>query len=189
MPPIPEEWRDVVGYKGIYRVSNYGRVRSLTRYVKFRRWSGWLTVKGRMLNPTTKTNGYPRMILSKDGNKKVAYVHQLVLEAFVGPCPVGMQCRHFPDRDPTNNKVWNLSWGTPEENSQDKIVHGTSGKGISKLRGEANNLAKLTDDDVREIRRAYAAGEGSQQQIADRYGIYQTTVSVIVRGKAWKHVT
>jgi hypothetical protein len=52
-------------------------------------------------------------------------VHRLVLEAFVGPCPIGMQCRHFPDPNPANCNLKNLQWGTPMENTEDKRVHGT----------------------------------------------------------------
>lgn len=55
-------------------------------------------------------------------------------------------------------------------------------------RGEQSGTAKLTEDDVREIRRAYAAGEGSQRAIADWFGIEQTAVSQIVRRVRWAHV-
>jgi hypothetical protein len=188
MPPIPERWRDVVGYEGLYKVSDRGKILSVPRVVKSKGGNGWQRVRGGILNPTIKTNGYPRLILCKNGKQKVTYVHQLVLEAFVGPCPEGMLCRHFPDPTPTNNTLRNLSWGTPKENNHDKIIHGTSGKGISKGRGEKNNLAKLTDDDVREIRRLYKCGGYSQDAIAKKFNVVQTTVSMIVRCKGWKHV-
>jgi hypothetical protein len=66
------------------------------------------------------------VLLRRAGEKeRNVTVHSLVLEAFVGPRPDGMQCRHFPDRNPTNNRVSNLSWGTPLENANDRRVHGT----------------------------------------------------------------
>ena len=66
------------------------------------------------------------VILQAMGKKRHAFVQWLVLEAFVGPCPDGMECRHFPDRDPTNNRLDNVRWGTAQENSDDKKVHGTN---------------------------------------------------------------
>ncbi len=63
---------------------------------------------------TVKIQGKPRT------------VHRLVLEAFVGPCPPGMQCRHL-DGNPANNRLENLAWGTHAENAADKIRHGRGG--------------------------------------------------------------
>lgn len=56
-------------------------------------------------------------------------------------------------------------------------------------RGEASPAARLTDADVREIRRSYAAGEATQAQLGARFGIAQTHVSSIIRGRSWTHVT
>jgi hypothetical protein len=80
-------------------------------------------------------------------------VHHLVLKAFVGPCPPGMECRHFPDRDQANERVENLRWGTPRENVADAMLHGT------RLIGERVPNAKLTEDDVMGMHRL--AGQGA----------------------------
>lgn len=78
-------------------------------------------------------------------------VHQLVLEAFVGLCPDGMECRHLNGvRD--DNRLENLCWGTRKENQNDKIVHGNS------LKGERNPYAKLSNEDVVEIKKALLLG-------------------------------
>lgn len=53
------------------------------------------------------------------------YVHQLVLELFVGPRPRGKEARHFPDQNPANNHVSNLSWTTAVINQRDRIANGT----------------------------------------------------------------
>ncbi len=58
------------------------------------------------------------------GTKKQVYVHQLVLGAFVGPCPIGMECRHL-DGNPSNNFLSNLRWGTHLENMEDMRRHGS----------------------------------------------------------------
>lgn len=78
------------------------------------------------------------MLHNCDGKARSYYVHRLVLEAFVGPCPEGMEARHFPDRDPTNNCVWNLGWGTHTQNMADREQHGT------KLEGGNHPSTKLT---------------------------------------------
>jgi hypothetical protein len=100
---------------------------------------------------------------------------RLVLEAFVGPCPQGMECCHFPDRDPANCRLDNLRWGTSKENTGDQRLHGTL------IGGERHGMAKLADMQVGEIREL--AGTMSQQKIADRFGIKQPHVSDILRGK------
>ncbi len=109
-------------------------------------------------------------------------IHRLVLEAFVGPCPAGMQCRHYPDRDPSNNSLANLQWGTPVENAADRDVHGTT------VRGQRVHTAVLTAADVREIRARCAAGE-SHRSIARGKGVTKSTVTRIHLGRSWRHVS
>lgn len=60
-----------------------------------------------------------------DGNWRVTKISRLVLYAFVGPCPPGHECRHFPSNDRTNNKLTNVRWGTPSENTHDQVKDGT----------------------------------------------------------------
>lgn len=116
--PTTEQWRPIVGYEGHYEVSDHGRVRSIDRVVNTavgpQRW------KGKVLKPVLKPAGYPYVTL---GNKDRRYVHHLVLETFVGPRPEGNYGRHLDD-DPANNCVGNLAWGTPSENSYDKVANG-----------------------------------------------------------------
>ncbi len=126
---LSEQWKDVVGFEGFFMVSDLGRVKSLARVIMKRNQFGICPnpVKERIL--TASNNGrYPTVCLSVQGKSRAYAVHRLVLEAFVGLCPPGMCCRHFPDRDTANNRLSNLSWGTLEANAQDKFVHGT-GKG------------------------------------------------------------
>jgi predicted XRE-type DNA-binding protein len=113
------------------------------------------------------------------------FIHRLVLEAFVGPCPAGMEACHFPDRDPDNNHLENLRWGTKSDNAKDAMQHGTH----SSLRaGEQNNRSKLTEQQVRQIIYTHRTGIFSQEEIAEQYGISQVAVSHIVLKKSWKHL-
>jgi len=119
-----EEWRAIPGYEGLYEVSDCGRVRSLDRTVPKTGGHGVsVRVKGRELK-AYKTRDYDRMSLSKNNQLKRIFVHRVVLLAFVGPCPDGMQVRHL-DGNPNNNALVNLAYGTPSENVYDTVRHGT----------------------------------------------------------------
>lgn len=73
-----------------------------------------------------------------------------------------------------------LRWATPSENAADKLLHGTDG------RGEKNHVAKLTANDVRDIRVRLAAGQ-TQVSIAALYNVTQANISAIKRGVNWSH--
>ena len=117
----------------------------------------------------------------KKGTSIRLYVHVLVLEAFVGPCPKGMECLHG-DGNPSNNALSNLRWGTRVENAGDKILHGTH------IEGEDSHLAKLTEGQVREIRALYSIRRLKQKTIAKMYGVSKETVSRVCRRVNWKNV-
>lgn len=108
------------------------------------------------------------------------YVHHLVLEAFVGPRPSGMQGCH-DDGVPTNNKADNLRWDTPKGNHADRVRHGTD------LAGADGSNAKLTIAAVRAIRKSYAAGR-TVRQLATRYAVHTMTIYRIVRRQIWTKV-
>ena len=170
------EYRLVVGFPN-YRVGDDGSIWS--RWVKIKRqWTvgrDWTRLK------CTLQNGYLRVGLRTLDHKKVRrFVHDIVLEAFVGPCPDGMQGCHFPDRSPLNNRRDNVRWGTPRSNQADRLVHGTD------QRGEKNHQAKLTSENVREIRALLTTLTCSA--IARKYNVSRMLISQIKRGVAWTHI-
>lgn len=63
--------------------------------------------------------GYCHVGLDVGGTNKMRFVHQLVLEVFVGPKPDGMEACHYPDQDKANNRLGNLRWDTHAENMRD----------------------------------------------------------------------
>jgi HNH endonuclease/NUMOD4 motif len=119
MDDSTETWRPVLGYEGLYEVSDLGRVRSLDRIVR----NGYGTRKhaGRILALGKRT--YWLATLSKDGVRKSHDVHVLVAEAFLGPRPPGMYCCHHDD-DKDNNRADNLRWDTPGNNNRDTVRNG-----------------------------------------------------------------
>ncbi len=117
------------------------------------------------------------------GTKRVFYLHELVLLAFVGSRSGRMECRHFPDRDPKNNRLENLSWGTHSENSSDKRFHGTNN------RGERNSRSKLTEEDVRRIRTLFASGQCSKKDLAKTYNVTTDAIHMIVSYQRWRYIS
>ncbi len=107
---------------------------------------------------------------------RTVQIHRLVLEAFVGPCPEGMECRHL-DGDGTNNRLENLAWGTPKENSADRRRHGTQVCG--------NQLSPLTNDDVLAI----IQDGRTNADIAATYGVNHQTIASIKAREAWTWLT
>lgn len=129
-----ERWLPVVGYEGFYEVSDHGRVRSLDRVTPTLS-RGHLTVYdrvilGRPLKIILDDSGRrpnPFVALCRDGIKEKGRIGVMVLEAFVGPRPAGMWCLHWDD-DPVNNRLENLRWGTPKNNSEDALRNGVNGQ-------------------------------------------------------------
>jgi hypothetical protein len=127
---------------------------------------------------------YLRVGLYKGNGERRQYmrfVHTLVLEAFVCPRPLGMQCRHL-DNNSVNNCLSNLCWGTHTENQHDRRRFGTT------IEGEKHGQAKLTEQLVRQIRSEYANGGVYQYELAEKYGVRQAHVARIVTGKSWSHI-
>ena len=108
-------WRPVVGYEGIYEVSDAGEVRSVPRVD-----TGGNRRKGRPIKQATDRKGYVRVTLHWAGRGMTKKVHHLVLEAFVGPRPPGAEGCHNDGRK-GNNAVTNLRWDTASANALDNV--------------------------------------------------------------------
>lgn len=133
----------------------------------------------RLLKPQLTNKGY--YCVSVGWPRKLRYVHRLVLEAFIGPCPKNTECRHFPDQSRTNNFLDNLSWCTFAQNQADRKSHGTDN------RGSKHGYAKLNEKQVIDIRESDAVGV-KKIELSKRYGVSYSTIWDIVTRKRWKHI-
>ena len=169
-----EIWKDVVGYEGLYQVSNMGRVKRVA--------GGHGATPGLVLKPWLDKYGYLTVGLCRDRKRAHARVHRLVAEAFLGQAPSPEHEANHKNGIKTDNRVENLEWVTPLENNMHAAENGL------KARGEAHGSARLTEDDVKEIRRLHAAGQRTQAELGEMFGVSQATISAIVRRETWQHI-
>lgn len=124
-----EEWRDVVGYEGLYMVSSHGRILSLGRLVRYHTYT-------KMIEPCIKQqqkgrNGYFSVTFKRNGEKKCISVHRLVAIAFV-PNPNNYPCIDHINDNKIDNRAFNLQWCTHKFNNSKehhRIAESLSQKG------------------------------------------------------------
>lgn len=175
-PTEPETWRPVVGWEGVYDVSSLGRVRRVKSYNNRR--CG-------VINPQPNHFGYPQSSLADGSRRRTVRIHCLVAAAFLGPKPSGMEINH-KNGIKTDNRTRNLEYVTHSENGLHAFRVLLRPPVSNK--GQAAGRAKLTDDQVRQIRSRYAAGGVTQQVLADQFGVNQTMIGFIVRRANWTHL-
>ena len=175
-----EVWHPVVGYEGLYEVSNQGRVRSVDRWITYRNGDKHLH-KGRLLSVYTNRGGYLAVKLYKDNKMANWMVHTLVAYAFLGPRPKDMQVRHGVFGQKVNTPE-NLSYGTRLENAEDALRDGT------RARGTRQGSNKLTEAQVLEIYNAPRT-PGSGRALAKQFGVDPMQISRIRNQKQWGWLT
>ena len=169
-----EEWRDVIGYEGLYQVSNYGRVKSFHN-------NGVRT-----LNPSfADYPGYYVVNLTKNGKQQTQYVHILVAQAFI-PNPENKSYVNHIDGDKLNNCLENLEWTTPTENSRHAWRNGL----IKSRTGTKNLHSKLTPEQVRYIRFNYKPHDEnfSMVALARKFNVSKSTIYLVLARRTYKDV-
>lgn len=114
-----EKWKDIIGYEGMYQVSNLGNIKSLDRLA----WNGHAMhiLKGKLMK--SKNYRYQEILLCKDGKIKKHYIHRLVAAAFIVNENNKPEVNHL-DGNKHNNSVNNLEWCTSEENKKHAWANG-----------------------------------------------------------------
>ena len=129
---MKEIWKDIKGYEGYYQVSNYGRVKSLDRYVNHNTRKSIFLRKGKILKPYKNNTGYLQVTLRINNKNNMFLLHRLIYQAFIDRLLPNLQIDHI-DNNPLNNCIDNLQQVTNRENcSKDK-------KGVSKYTGVSWN--------------------------------------------------
>lgn len=174
---MEEIWKDIVGYEGFYKVSNFGRIMSLSR--KDRRGKTW---KEKIIKQSCDKDGYLIVNLNRDGKMKTFRPHRIVAKAFI-PNPKNLPEVNHKDENKQNNFFENLEWCTTRYNL-------TYGHRLDCAIGERNSNSKLKKEQVEEIRRIYKKGDlrFGQSALAKKYGVRHQTIAAIVKGKSWKHI-
>ncbi len=172
MQDTQEVWVNVNGFGGKYQISNHGRVKRIFKTIPPKLRKGYIWT------------GYHKINLHKDGNNYF-YIHRLVAEHFI-PNPSSKKEVNHKDLNKDNNHVSNLEWVTPSENS----LHARkNGRGNSFGRGENCVGAKLTNEQVIEIRQLYKPNViGLTKMIAEKMGVSMSTVQRIVNRQRWTHI-
>ena len=189
-----EKWKPIPGHP-LYEASSLGRIRR--------------TGKCEPLKPDRLKGGYLMYALSHGGVVEKRTGHALVALAFHGPCPEGKEVDHI-DFDRSNNAEGNLQYLTHIENAAKSAAagryvsgarhwtqldpskvrrgdsHGSRLHPESVRRGALNGMAKLSDDDVREIRRERKSR--SPTATIAKHGISLSQYYNIIYNKQWRHV-
>lgn len=164
-----EEWCEVPGTDGLYQVSSHGRLMRTSP-------------QHHLVDGSVNGDGYVCCSLCLPGKRIAAKIHSLVALAFLGDRPVGHHVNH-KSGNKQDNSLDNLEYLTLEGN----IAHAKSiGIAGGALPGELNSKAKLSTDQVREIRSLYP--DFTLKEIADEYGVTISNISCIIRRKTWRHL-
>ena len=167
-----EHWKKYIS--GFYEASNYGRIRSIDRWVSFRGTPA--TRKGVVLSPTKNSKGYYAVVICVDGSRKTESVHRIIASVFV-PNPFDFPEVNHIDGNPYNNRAENLEWCTAEMNREHAQINGFISVGN----------VKLTASEVAEIKLLISKGL-SNPELAKRFQVDKATIRNIRIGRSWTHV-
>lgn len=173
-----EIWKKIQGHP-FYEASSNGRIRSIDR--KVIRGGREMSVRGRILSPGIGKKGHRYVNLQMNGSIKTEYIHRLIAISFIGEQPHDKPIVAHINGDPSDNRPSNLRWSTHLENSNDSIIHGTSGR----PGGEDHAKAKLDKSKIESMRDMHSSGM-SMRSIGRTLGIHHCTVSNALSGKSYR---
>jgi hypothetical protein len=172
-----EEWRDVVGFEGVYQASNWGNVKRLSRNA-FCGIRGNVLLTEKILQLCKHNHGYLVVGLSRNKKARNYFVHRLVAEAFISNPESKKEVNHI-NADKADNRVENLEWATRKENHRHAELLGLNPM------GDNHKSSKLTSSQVIEI--VNSKGKCGRE-LAKKFGVSYATISLAKNKKTWKHL-
>ena len=123
--------------------------------------------------------GYRHTVVNRHNRN----IHRIIAETFI-PNPENKLCVNHKDGNKLNNSVDNLEWCTHSEN----VKHAYDNKLEEKRCGEEHHAHKLTEDEVKYIKRVYVKrhSEYGAVALANKFGVDRTTIHDVIRGKTWR---
>lgn len=170
---MKEIWKDIKGYKGLYKISNHGRIWSISRTDSMGRHKGGISLKLRSYG------SYQKVCLNKDGVKITYNVHRLVAEHFVSNPENKPQVNHI-NGIKTDNRVENLEWVNPKEN----MNHAKSNGLLHDFKKDTHHSSNLCKQDIINIRNSDKLGV----ELAKDYNVHPSTIYRIKGKKRWSHI-
>lgn len=174
-----EIWKDIINFEEQYQISNFGRIKSLTR-----RDTKGQTRYERFLKAHLDKGGYYRVILCKNSIQRTYIVHRLVAIHFLD-LPENYQelTVNHKDGNKTNNHPSNLEWVTQKDNN--KHAYRT---GLKDNKGEKHGESKLTEKQVKNIRYLHYIKWFNQMELANIFDVSKTLIGKIVNRENWTHI-
>lgn len=168
-----EIWKDIAGFEGLYQVSNFGNVRSVTRLITRSDGKTYLK-KGKQLKSFVTNKGYEYVMLNDFNSKQhLKTVHRLVAQAFVDN-PNNLPIVNHKDENKLNNAVSNLEWCTHAYNN---VYNGVNKRISCKLKGQqAHNAVRVIDEST-------GAVYESKQQCAKKCKLRWNVLNDMIAGK------
>lgn len=171
-----EIWKDIEGYEGSYQVSNLGRVKSLSRVIK---WSNsYRRVKEKIRSLSKGKEGYLYITLPNSTHT----VHRLVAKAFLNTDNISDKEVNHKNSNRSDNNVSNLEWLTHSQNVQDAKNKGNY-KNRVHLIGSNNHNSKLDEKNVENIRKLSTLF--SSLELAHIYSVNKSTINRVLNNKTW----
>lgn len=174
---LDDEFYDVVGYEGLYKINTIGAIKSCDKYID-NKWGGKSKRIEKFLSPSIDKNGYLRVVLTKNKKTKTFFIHKLVALTFLED-PQNKKIINHIDKNKKNNYYKNLEWCTCKEN----VRHS-----IEEYVGSGNGNSKINETVALYIKKVLKFKKLTISEISKNTNISKWIIADINRNKNWKHV-